>query len=63
MSEIKGQLLGIIITLSVFGVAIAAMITAFENSSQTIEKRVEDAAYTGTVKPAGRVHNDFTLKY
>lgn len=48
MSEIKGQLLGIILTIAIFGVVLAAMGTAFANVSQTIATRAEEIASVET---------------
>lgn len=47
MSEIKGHLLGIILTISIFGVVLAAMTTAFTTISKTVGDRAE-AAVTET---------------
>ena len=44
MSEIKGQLLGIILTISIFGVVLAAMVTSFGRMSSTVGERVEEIA-------------------
>lgn len=44
MSEIKGQLLGIILAIAVFGVVVGAMTAAFANVSDTIASRVESVA-------------------
>ena len=65
MSEIKGQLLGILIVLAIFGVVLGAMTAAFTHAADTIQERVEDAAYTNTVRPDpnGRVHKNYTLAY
>ena len=46
MSEIKGQLLGIILTVSIFGIVAAAMATAFNSASETIGSKVENVATT-----------------
>ena len=45
MSEIKGQLLGIILTISIFGVVLATMTAAFKLvSEQTADKATEAIA-------------------
>ncbi len=44
MSEIKGQLLGIILTVSIFGIVAAAMATAFTTASKSIGDKVTSAA-------------------
>ena len=48
MSEIKGQLLGILITIGVFGVVLTGMKLAFSNASSTIAEKVVVAAETAT---------------
>ena len=53
MSEIKGHLLGIILTISIFGVVLAAMTTAFTNVSKTIGDRAEEAAQTEVIVDPG----------
>ena len=65
MSEIKGQLLGIILVLAIFGVVLGALTTAFTHASATIQERVEDAAYTNTVKPDPneRAEKSYSLHY
>jgi len=62
MSEIKGQLLGIILVLAVFGVVLGVLTTAFQHSAETIQERIEDAAYTNTSKPE-RVNTEYSLHY
>ena len=62
MSEIKGQLLGIILVLAVFGVVLGVLTTAFQHSAETIQERVEDAAYTNTSKPR-IVNTEYSLHY
>ena len=42
MSEIKGQILGIIIVLMIFGVVSGAMIALFNNLSQTVTDNVNE---------------------
>lgn len=42
MSEIKGQLLGLLIVLAIFGVVGGSLMKAFGNTSDTIVKRVEE---------------------
>ena len=48
MSEIKGQLLGILITIAVFGIVLGGMKLAFSNASSTIAEKVAVAAETST---------------
>jgi len=40
MSEIKGQLLGIILVLMVFGAVSAAMVVIFNNLTKNVEQQV-----------------------
>ncbi len=42
VSEIKGQLLGLLIVLAIFGVVGGSLMKAFGNTSDTIVKRVEE---------------------
>ena len=42
MSEIKGQILGIIIVLMIFGVVSGAMIAVFNNLSKTVTDNVNE---------------------
>ena len=63
MSEIKGQLLGIILVLAVFGTVLGVLTTAFQHSAETIQDRIEDAAYTNTVRPSARANAEYSLHY
>lgn len=62
MSELKGQLLGLVLVLSLFGIITVAMTTAFERSAETVQERVENAAYHGTSKPS-RAERGYSLRY
>lgn len=42
MSEIKGQLLGIIIVLMIFGAVSAAMVTMFNNFTKSVSDNVSE---------------------
>lgn len=42
MSEIKGQLLGIVLVLAVFGVISGVLISAFQNSANKIKGEIEE---------------------
>lgn len=64
MSEVKGQLLGIIMTIAIFGIVFAAMVVAFTSASSSISQKVQDAATTQV--PAGAVNMvnpNYTLHY
>ena len=41
MSEIKGQLLGIVLVVAVFGVVGGVLVTAFTKSANNIQKAIE----------------------
>ena len=43
MSEIKGQLLGIILVLAIFGIVAATLSTVFTNLSSTVSTEVTKA--------------------
>ncbi|MBO7614353.1 MAG: hypothetical protein J6T15_01430 [Bacilli bacterium] len=44
MSEIKGQLLGIILVLAIFGIVGAALKSAFTNMKDTVVEQVENVS-------------------
>ncbi len=44
MSEIKGQLLGIVLVIAIFGVVIGILTAAFTSSAETVQSRMEDLA-------------------
>ena len=46
MSEIKGQLLGIILVIIVFGVVATGIYTVFENLTSSVSSEVAKAATT-----------------
>lgn len=55
MSEIKGQLLGIVMAIALFGIVIAIMVSSFGKASTTIGSRIEQAAnQTETYPPAAQ---------
>lgn len=62
MSEIKGQMLGIILVIAIFGVVLGLMTTAFTTSAEAIQSRVEEAAST-SVEPANHNGRAYTLHY
>lgn len=47
MSEIKGQLLGIVLTISIFAIVFGVMTTMFFNVSRSIEDNAEEIAADG----------------
>ncbi|MGP1413972.1 MAG: hypothetical protein ACTTID_02475 [Bacillales bacterium] len=42
MSELKGQLLGIVLVVAVFGAVSTVLIEAFKNAGNKIAKKIED---------------------
>ena len=46
MSEIKGQLLGIILVLMIFGVVSGAMVALFSNFTKAVENNVSELVDT-----------------
>lgn len=48
MSEIKGQLLGIVLTIAVFGIVFAAMTVAFQRVSESVEEKATSAVNATT---------------
>ena len=46
MSEIKGQLLGIVLAIALFGVVFGIMVTAFGRTSTSISSRMAETAET-----------------
>lgn len=44
MSEIKGQLLGIVLVLMVFGIVAVGLHAAFQNLTNTVSSQVANAA-------------------
>ena len=46
MSEIKGQLLGIILVIMVFGIVAASITTVFKNLTSSVSSEVADAIDT-----------------
>lgn len=65
MSELKGQLLGIILVIAVFGVVMGLLSAAFQSSAEAISDRVESIAYTGTSAPEAQpaVHPNFAYHF
>ena len=46
MSEIKGQILGIILTIGVFSIVFGALCAAFVNTSKNVESKMQTALTT-----------------
>lgn len=42
MSEIKGQLLGIVLVVAVFGVVGTVLVTSFETAATSLQTKIED---------------------
>lgn len=49
MSEIKGQLLGVILTIAIFGIVATAMTGAFSKAANDIGSQIENVAETSLV--------------
>ncbi len=54
MSEIKGQLLGIVLVVAVFGVVGGVLVTAFQASAKSIATSVQKE-YNGDVDKDGKL--------
>lgn len=64
MSEIKGQLFGIVLVIAVFTVVISIITSSFQYSAEAIQQRAEDIVYTGTTKPSTHsLDADYVLHY
>lgn len=48
MSEIKGQLLGIVLAIALFGVVFGVLVNAFGRTSSAISSRMVEVANTTT---------------
>lgn len=45
MSEIKGQILGIILTIAVFGAVFGVLAASFKNSADVVGSRMDEVVY------------------
>lgn len=67
MSEIKGQLLGIVLVIAIFGVVIGILTAAFTSSAETVQSRMEDLASGSSqrVNPENHIDNqkNYSLHY
>lgn len=48
MGEIKGQLLGVVLVISIFAIVAGILTTAFRNSANTVSDQVENAVKTSS---------------
>ncbi len=55
MSEIKGQLLGIILVLMIFGAVSAAMLAIFNNLTKSVENQVAEITHSSSKNSAYRI--------
>ena len=62
MSEIKGQLLGIVLTIAVFGVVFAAMTAAFQKVSKSVEDKATSAV-NASVSIIPTTNGLYSLRY
>ena len=56
MSEIKGQLLGLVLAISIFSIVFGVMTVMFFNTSRSIEDRAEDIASDGYINESVESH-------
>lgn len=56
MSEIKGQLLGLVLAISIFSIVFGVMTVMFFNTSRSIQDRAEDIAADGYVNNSVQSH-------
>ena len=63
MSEIKGQLLGIVLAIAVFSIVIVVITGAFQGVAESLDQRMNDIVYTGTSKPSYRQGANYNLHY
>ena len=70
MSEIKGQILGVVLVLSIFGAIGTVLVTAFKNSADSIaskitaeDKLIESSSTDSTKQGQNyeKIFNDFEL--
>lgn len=61
MSELKGQMLGMVLTLAAFGAIAGALIPTFQESAASAGKAVQDVSSNGTVTYKTGVKAAFTL--
>ncbi len=58
MSEIKGQLLGIVLVVAVFGVVGGVLVTAFSASAEKIQTKIETDTEPTVIK---KENNNFII--
>lgn len=62
MGEIKGQLLGILLVIAVFGAVAGILISTFKGSAETVEEQMENAIATNYM-PSGLANQDISYHY
>ena len=62
MSELKGQLLGIILVLMVFGAVSAAMVIVFNNLTKSVENQVSEIAGSSSQNSAYQISEFISIK-
>jgi len=62
MSEIKGQLLGIVLVVTIFGAVSTALVAAFNSATKTVTQAVEDYSIKDPLPPETEDNNSFYLK-
>ena len=63
MSEIKGQLLGIVLVLMIFGAISAAMVAIFNTLTTSIQNDVNEIANSSGHKAFSEYHFDVSYHY
>lgn len=63
MSEIKGQLLGIILVLMVFGAVSAAMVAIFNNLTKSVEQQVSEITGSSSSRHSAHYRIDNIVSY
>ncbi len=68
MSEIKGQILGVVLVLAIFGAIGTVLVTSFTNSANSVtqkmnevdssDKLIEDSKKTSTTNPGSLINSD-----
>lgn len=58
MSEIKGQLLGIILVIAVFGVVATALTAAFKTTTENVGKKMEESPSTSITESSDDKEED-----
>lgn len=63
MSEIKGQILGILLVLAIFGAVSGVLVAAFKNSANNIAEKVGSEPEISVASTSATKTNIVLLKY